>query len=224
MADTYIKIWDTYESYFEPLSAAEVGRLVLAMMKYKSSGMEPELNGNERYVWPAIKRDLIKDAEYIEGKRISGKAGGESKRKQNEANASKTKLEKEKEKDKISSSSCNETTTTKPIEDVFRENIGKLGASGQKALAEYVERMGDELVLAVIGKCSDLGGSTWAYVRKALDEAESLGCKTADDYRLACPIGSSRNLRVSRGTQCGTDWLKNATLDKSLRRMKMIKE
>lgn len=56
MADTYIKIWDTYESYFEPLSAAEVGRLVLAMMKYKSSGTEPELNGNERYVWPAIKR------------------------------------------------------------------------------------------------------------------------------------------------------------------------
>lgn len=25
MADTYIKIWDTYESYFEPLSAAEMG-------------------------------------------------------------------------------------------------------------------------------------------------------------------------------------------------------
>lgn len=213
MADTYIKIWDTYESYFEPLSAAEVGRLVLAMMKYKSSGTEPELNGNERYVWPAIKRDLIKDAEYIEGKRISGKAGGESKRKQSETNASKTKLEKEKEKekDKISSSSCDETTTTKPIEDVFRENIGKLGATGQKALAEYVERMGDELVLAVIGKCSDLGGNTWAYVRKALDEAESLGCKTADDYRRACPIGSGRNLRVSRETPSGGNWLKNAT-------------
>ena len=226
MADTYIKIWDTYESYFEPLSAAEVGRLVLAMMKYKSSGTEPELNGNERYVWPAIKRDLIKDSEYIEGKRISGKAGGESKRKQNKANASKTKLEKEKEKekDKISSSSSDKTTTTKSIEDVFRDDIGKLGATGQKALAKYVERMGDELVLAVIGKCSDLGGSTWAYVRKALDEAESLGCKTADDYRRACPIGNGRNLRVSRDTQCGTDWLKNATLDKNLRRMKMIKE
>lgn len=218
MADTYIKIWDTYESYFEPLSAAEVGRLVLAMMKYKSSGTEPERNGNERYVCPAIKRDLIKDAEYIEGKRISGKAGGESKRKQNEANASKTKLEKEKEKekDKISSSSSDETTTTKPIEDVFRENIGKLGATGQKALAEYVERMGDELVLAVIGKCSDLGGGTWAYVRKALDEAESLGCKTADDYRRACPIGSGRNTRVDRQALSGNDWLKNATKRRQL--------
>lgn len=213
MADTYIKIWDTYESYFEPLSAAEVGRLVLAMMRYKSSGTEPELNGNERYVWPAIKRDLIKDAEYIEGKRISGKAGGESKRKQNEANASKTKLEKEKEKekDKASSSSSDEATTTKSIEDVFREDIGKLGVAGKKALAEYVERMGDELVLAVIEKCSDLGGSTWAYVRKALDEAESLGCKTTDDYRRVCPIGCGRNTRVDRQASSGNDWLKNAT-------------
>lgn len=213
MADTYIKIWDTYESYFEQLSAAEVGRLVLAMMKYKSSGTEPELNGNERYVWPAIKRDLIKDAEYIEGKRISGKAGGESKRKQSETSVSKSKLEKEKEKekDKISSSSCDETTTTKSIENVFRENIGKLGATGKKALNGYVERMGDELVLAVIGKCSDLGGSTWAYVRKALDEAESLGCKTVDDYRRVCPIGGGRNTRVDRQVPSGNDWLKNAT-------------
>ena len=213
MADTYIKIWDTYESYFEPLSAAEVGRLVLAMMKYKSSGTEPELNGNERYVWPAIKRDLITDAEYIEGKRISGKAGGESKRKQSETSVSKSKLEKEKEKekDKISSSSCDETTTTKSIENVFRENIGKLGATGKKALNGYVERMGDELVLAVIGKCSDLGGSTWAYVRKALDEAESLGCKTVDDYRRVCPIGGGRNTRVDRQVPSGNDWLKNAT-------------
>lgn len=78
-------------------------------------------------------------------------------------------------------------------------------------MAEYVERMGDELVLAVIGKCSDLGGSTWAYVRKALDEAESLGCKTVDDYRRVCPIGSGRNTRVDRQVPSGNDWLKNAT-------------
>lgn len=223
MADTYIKIWDTYESYFKPLSAAEVGRLVLAMMKYKSSGTEPELIGNERYVWPAIKRDLDKDAEYIEGKRISGKAGGSSsKRKQNEANASKAKQEKEKEKEKekISSSSNDEMMTTKSIEDVFREDIGKLGTTGEKQLKEYAGRMGDELVLVVIQKCADLGGKTWAYVRKALDEAESLGCKTADDYRRVCPIGSGRNFRVSRQEPSEKDWLSKAALNHSLRRLK----
>lgn len=231
MAKMYIKLWDSYESYFEPLSDAEVGRLVRAMMKYKSLGVKPEFNGNERFTWPAIKRELDEDAAYTKKKSDIGKLGGaplENNNAEKKTSKNNQKQAGHRTKDKglrkRSSSSSDETTTTKPIEDVFRENIGKLGATGQKALAEYVERMGDELVLAVIGKCSDLGGSTWAYVRKALDEAESLGCKTADDYRRACPIGSGRNLRVSRDTQCGTDWLKNATLDKSLRRMKMIKE
>lgn len=54
----YVAIWMSYEGYFELLSPAEVGRLVLAMMKYESSGAAPELRGNERYIWPAIKRDM----------------------------------------------------------------------------------------------------------------------------------------------------------------------
>lgn len=91
MAKSYIKLWDSYDSYFEPLGAAEVGRLVLAMMKYKSSGVEPEFSGSEKFIWPAIKRDLDEDACYTEKKKASGKAGGSSKRKQTEANASWTK-------------------------------------------------------------------------------------------------------------------------------------
>ena len=230
MAKMYIKLWDSYESYFEPLSDAEVGRLVRAMMKYKSLGVEPEFNGNERFTWPAIKRELDEDAAYTKKKSDIGKLGGaplENNNAEKKTSKNNQKQAGYRTKDKglrKRSSSSDEMTTTNPIEDVFRENIGKLGATGKKALDGYVERMGDELVLAVIGKCSDLGGNTWAYVRKALDEAESLGCKTADDYRRACPIGSGRNLRVSKDTQCGTDWLKNAALDKSLRRMKMIKE
>ena len=230
MAKMYIKLWDSYESYFEPLSDAEVGRLVRAMMKYKSLGVEPEINGNERFTWTAIKRELDEDAAYTKKKSDIGKLGGaplENNNAEKKTSKNNQKQAGYRTKDKglrKRSSSSDEMTTTNPIEDVFRENIGKLGATGKKALDGYVERMGDELVLAVIGKCSDLGGNTWAYVRKALDEAESLGCKTADDYRRACPIGSGRNLRVSKDTQCGTDWLKNAALDKSLRRMKMIKE
>ena len=54
----YVPIWMSYESYFEPLSDAEVGRLIRAMMEYESSGATPELKGNERYIWPAIRRDM----------------------------------------------------------------------------------------------------------------------------------------------------------------------
>lgn len=95
MARSYIKIWDSYESYFEPLGAAEVGRLVLAMMKYKSSGVEPEFSGSEKFIWPAIRRDLDEDAAYTKKKSESGRSGGSasmpSTLKQTKANASKAK-------------------------------------------------------------------------------------------------------------------------------------
>lgn len=76
MAKEYIKLWDSYESYFESYSAAEVGRLVLAMMKYKSQGVEPEFSGSEKFIWPAIRRDIALDREFTEKKQSSGKSGG----------------------------------------------------------------------------------------------------------------------------------------------------
>lgn len=83
-------------------------------------------------------------------------------------------------------------TTTKYLIDYFRESIGKLSSAGEKELTGYVERLGGELVLEIIKKCEDLGGHSWAYVRKALEEAERLGCKTAAEYNQICPIGGSR--------------------------------
>ena len=58
MANEYVKLWLSYEAYFQPLSDAEVGRLARAMLQFKSHGVEPVFSGNERFVWPAIKRDL----------------------------------------------------------------------------------------------------------------------------------------------------------------------
>ena len=81
MAKSYVKLWESYRSYFEPLGAAEVGRLVLAMMDYKSSGAEPEFSGSEKFIWPAIKRDLDEDIAYTARQSEHQKAS-RSKRKQ----------------------------------------------------------------------------------------------------------------------------------------------
>ena len=81
MAKSYVKLWESYRSYFEPLGAAEVGRLVLAMMDYKSSGAEPEFSGSEKFIWPAIKRDLDEDIAYTSRQSEQQKAS-RSKRKQ----------------------------------------------------------------------------------------------------------------------------------------------
>lgn len=72
----YIAIWESYESFFEPYSDAEVGRLVRAMMKYKWSGAVPKFNGNERFVWPAIKRDIDAAAERIANKAKTNSQNG----------------------------------------------------------------------------------------------------------------------------------------------------
>lgn len=76
----YVKLWLSYRSYFEAYSAAEVGRLVLAAMDYRESGAEPEFSGSERFIWPAIRRDI--DESVAAQKSVSasrseaGKQGG----------------------------------------------------------------------------------------------------------------------------------------------------
>lgn len=102
-------------------------------------------------------------------------------------------------------------TTTHPVVDEFESCIGKLSESGKAELTAYAERLGNELASAVIVKCADTGGRSWVYVRKALAEAETLGCTSVEEYQKLCPVGSGRNKRVDRSTPSGNDFLKNAT-------------
>lgn len=63
-----LESFNAYHSYLkaiEPLNDAERGRLTLAMMKYKSQGVEPVFAGNERFVWPAIKADISPDMSDV---------------------------------------------------------------------------------------------------------------------------------------------------------------
>lgn len=109
-------------------------------------------------------------------------------------------------------------TTISPV-DFFRENIGKLSANGEKELTGYIERLGDDLVTEIIRKCGDLGGRSWAYVRKALEEADRQGCTSVEEYRKTNPIGAGRNLRVDRAKPSGNNFL-DIPLQKNLRRLK----
>ena len=76
----YIKLWLSYMDYFGELSDGEVGRLVRAMIQYRVSREEPKFNGNERFIWPAIRREIDQelDAQLSAGKahRECGKKGG----------------------------------------------------------------------------------------------------------------------------------------------------
>ena len=114
------------------------------------------------------------------------------------------------------------TRTTKSLVDFFRENVSKLSKTGEKELTGYIERMGADLVYAVMNKCVDLGGGSWSYVRKALTEAERLGCKTAAEYNQLCPIGGSRakGIRVDRAEPSGNDILSPEIMARSQERLR----
>lgn len=142
MAKTYIKLWDSYESYFEPFGAAEVGRLVLAMMQYKSSGVEPEFSGSEKFIWPAIKRDLDEDMAYTE-RQAEQERASKSKRRQvtasdsksEQVQASKSKSIKNKEKDEGSRTKDEGNKSTAPAVPTPAELCGNFG----ERLAETVQ-------------------------------------------------------------------------------------
>ena len=81
-------------------------------------------------------------------------------------------------KTRQSSSACAtpESTPTKtpsPVVMEFEQRICKLSTQGKAQLTGYADRLGEELVLAIISRCADLGAYSWVYVRKALEETKA---------------------------------------------------
>lgn len=67
MGKAYFKVYHDLIDSLTPLSDTERGRLFTAMLQYSSQGAEPQLCGNERFIWPGIKAQLDRDsAKYDE--------------------------------------------------------------------------------------------------------------------------------------------------------------
>ena len=54
----YLKIFVEFEEYIQALDDGEKGRLFAAMLAYARDGQEPELPGNERFLWPVARQQL----------------------------------------------------------------------------------------------------------------------------------------------------------------------
>lgn len=81
----YLKIWVSFREVIEPLGDDEKGRLFDAMLRYAENGKEPELSGNERFVWPAARQSIDRAAQKAEIYR-----NNRSKAKQNDMKGDKT--------------------------------------------------------------------------------------------------------------------------------------
>lgn len=59
----YLKVFVDFADKIELLGDAERGRLFTAMLKYASSGAEPDLRGNERFIWQTAKSEIDRQSE-----------------------------------------------------------------------------------------------------------------------------------------------------------------
>ena len=105
MAMKYIKAYYDWLDIMDALSDGERGRLITAVLKYARSGIEPDLHGSERFVFPSIRAQIDRDAQSYsnlsEKRREFGSRGGvakASKSYQKLAKAAKTKKKRKKKK------------------------------------------------------------------------------------------------------------------------------
>lgn len=66
----YLQLFADKEALLEPFDDAERGRLLSAMMAYAFRGEQPELTGNERYIWPVF-RQMIDQSRDESSTRIN---------------------------------------------------------------------------------------------------------------------------------------------------------
>lgn len=63
MARAYFQAYHSILEAMEQLDDAERGRLFTAMLIYSATGEAPELTGNEKFVFPALRGQIDRDAE-----------------------------------------------------------------------------------------------------------------------------------------------------------------
>lgn len=208
----YVKLWLSYRSYFEAYSAAEVGRLVLAAMDYRESGAEPEFSGSERFIWPAIRRDI--DESVAAQKAVSasrseaGKQGGRPEfEKANAFDESKEKQKKQMLSDE-SKKSYGQRKRTKekdmdsilsPLPPTLRESVEKWVAYKGERREEYkpvglqslvtqitkaAEEYGEEAMIDVITRsmAANYKGIVFDWLKEASTRPASLGRAAKPGY------------------------------------------
>ncbi len=68
MAREGFVIYNEMLNWLDPYGDAERGRLLTAMLTYSVTGEEPELRGNERFIWPAVRDRIDRDKKAYENK------------------------------------------------------------------------------------------------------------------------------------------------------------
>lgn len=73
---SHLKVYFDFEVKAKELTEEEKGRLLLVMLRYAKDGTEPEMIGNERFLFPVFKAQIDEDIKAYETKVANGSRGG----------------------------------------------------------------------------------------------------------------------------------------------------
>ena len=73
---SHLKVYFDFETKTKELEDPEKGRLLLAMLRYAKEGTEPDMIGNERFLFPVFKAQIDDDIKAYDTKVSNGSKGG----------------------------------------------------------------------------------------------------------------------------------------------------
>lgn len=73
---SHLKVYFDFETKAKELDEPEKGRLLLAMLRYAKDGTEPDMIGNERFLFPVFKAQIDEDIKTYDTKVTNGSNGG----------------------------------------------------------------------------------------------------------------------------------------------------
>lgn len=193
----YLKVFTDFASSLAPLSDAECGRLFKAMLEYAMSGQEPDLRGNERFVWPAAKASIDRDQQTYDRKAEGARKAARKRAStisydivQEKSISYDIVQDKDKDKDKEEEEcACARETSPAPFMtpeecdraaeqyDRVKTALVRVGIqptlqamdTAMGLLADY----GEDRLLAALRTASDhdrKGGVNWPFVRRILED------------------------------------------------------
>lgn len=124
----YLKVFTDFAEKMELYGDAERGRLFTAMLKYAETGVEPELKGNERFLWATARADIDRQAASYKNK-VSGAEKARaligSDINHNQSESGETRLESAQDKDKDKDKDEDKELKTSSNEDVCPAATGR---------------------------------------------------------------------------------------------------
>jgi len=171
MAREYFCAYHSLLESLKPYGDGEVGRLFRSCLLYSMTGKEPDLRGNERYIWPTLKQMIDRDRKAYENtcatNRENGTKGGRPPKNRPVFSETEKTQEEEKEEDKEKDKD-EEKEKTPAVAGVRESARPRFAPPTEEEVAAYVSEKGLDMDPAAF--CDFYASKGWKVGREPMKD------------------------------------------------------